>query len=530
MRVPMRSFRQSLSGALVALALSACAQQGEAVVEPVPAEQSASPEQATLDPLFEQAGQEFGVPADLLKAISYSETRWAMVGGEEEFEGRPAAWGLLGLRGEQLERGAALAGVSVEAARKEPLAGLRAGAALLSAYANELKVDRADLGAWAPAVVRLSDITHPDARSQYVHQYVYEVLRTGAVAEGESGQVRVSLMPRQVEAKYELPRLRAQNTGPDYPPAIWRPSPNFNSRPTGSTGGEQMIIIHTCQGAYSGCWSWLNDTRSGVSAHYVVNESGSEVSQLVREFNRAWHVAASYSCSVNGSVKCGLNGVSVNHFSVGIEHGGFVSNTYSSGLITTSARLTCDIARDNNIPRDSFHIVSHQRLQSDRNDPGPNWPWSSFLNQVNSFCGTTSTGLIVDNNNANNNSTQARVEFSTNWLASTSNPPFYGSNYHYATTEAVSDGFTFWFNMTAAGTRTVDVWYTSWTNRSTAAPFIVYNASGTELGRVSINQQINGGQWVTLGTYNFTAGWNRVVLSRWAPQGFVVIADAIRVR
>jgi hypothetical protein len=35
---------------------------------------------------------------------------------------------------------------------------------------------------------------------------------------------------------------------------------------------------------------------------------------------------------------------------------------------------------------------------------------------------------------------------------------------------------------------------------------------------------------VTLGTWNFTAGWNKVVLSRWATPGKVVIADAVRIR
>jgi hypothetical protein len=53
---------------------------------------------------------------------------------------------------------------------------------------------------------------------------------------------------------------------------------------------------------------------------------------------------------------------------------------------------------------------------------------------------------------------------------------------------------------------------------------------GAALGRVARSQQTGGGQWNTLGTYAFKAGWNRVVLSRWQAPGSVVIADAIRVR
>ncbi len=84
--------------------------------------------------------------------------------------------------------------------------------------------------------------------------------------------------------------------------------------------------------------------------------------------------------------------------------------------------------------------------------------------------------------------------------------------------------------MPAAATRTIDAWWVAGGNRSAAAAFIVYNASGTQLATVAKNQQTAGSQWNTLGTYAFTAGWNRVVLSRWQAPGSVVVADAIRVR
>ena len=86
-----------------------------------------------------------------------------------------------------------------------------------------------------------------------------------------------------------------------------------------------MVIIHTCEGAYSGCWGWLANSASGVSAHYVVKEDGREISQLVREANRAWHIAATYECSLNGSMECGARATRSNNFTVGIEHAGFAS-------------------------------------------------------------------------------------------------------------------------------------------------------------------------------------------------------------
>jgi N-acetyl-anhydromuramyl-L-alanine amidase AmpD len=533
----MFTLRNALAAAAAALALAACGpQQGPESQEPIHAIADSAKDAANrgsagqLDPLFDQASREFNVPAELLKAVAFTETRFEMVRGEQEFDSMPAAFGVMALRGEALERGAALAGVSAEAVRTDALANIRAGAALLSSHAEDLKVDRGDLGAWAPAVARLSGIENTDGQAEHVHKGVYATLRNGVVVESAGGKVTASIMPSQVEAKFALPSMHALAAGPDYALSIWRPSPNYNARP--STPGIKMIIIHTCEGSYSSCWSWLTNTASGVSAHYVVNESGSEISQLVREVDRGWHVGATYDCGLNGNVDCGLNGLSVNHFSVGIEHGGFASQTsFPTGQIDASAKLSCDIARDRSIPKDSYHIVAHGRLQpATRTDPGPNWPWSSYISKVNSFCGTTSTSLIIDSNNANNDTSKGYIEASANWISSTNVAGYYGTGYFVAPTQAISDPATFWFYMPAAGTKTIDAWWTAATDRSTTAPFIAWNAGGTKLATVSVNQQVGGGQWNTLGTWSFTAGWNKVQVSRWTGTGFQVVADAIRVR
>jgi hypothetical protein len=60
--------------------------------------------------------------------------------------------------------------------------------------------------------------------------------------------------------------------------------------------------------------------------------------------------------------------------------------------------------------------------------------------------------------------------------------------------------------------------------------WIAQDAAGNELGRKTVDQTGHGSQWVTLGTWSFSAGWNHVVLSRWQAAGKVVIADAVRVR
>jgi N-acetyl-anhydromuramyl-L-alanine amidase AmpD len=528
-----------LAAAAAALTLAACgAQEGQtpaSVIEDArtPAQIEAARTPYQLDGIFAQAAAEFRVPTDLLKAYAYTQTRFEMVKGEVEFEGMPAAHGLMALRGAQIDEGARLAGVSADAVRTDATANIRAAAALLSAHADELGVSRSELGAWAPAAAKLSGISNAEAQAQFIHNEVYAAMREGVVAQTPMGDVAVSMMPSKVQAQFPAPSLPdVQAMAPDYASAIWRPSPNYNARPAGYD--ISMIVIHTCEGSYSSCWSWLVNSSSGVSAHYVVKEDGAEISQLVYETSRGWHVGASYDCSLNGSVMCGLNGQSVNNFSVGIEHGGYASQTsFSAGMIDASAKLSCDISRDRTVVRDSYHIVAHGRLQpATRTDPGPNWPWSTYISKIKSYCGdVTSSGLVIDSNNNNNDTSKGYIEVAgTSWTSSANVAGYYGSGYYASPTAAVSEPATFWFYLPSAGTKTIDAWWTSATDRSTTAPFVVWDANGTKLATVSVNQQANGGRWNALGTWSFPAGWNKVQVSRWTTAGYYVIADAIQVR
>src|SRR5207249_2293515 len=145
---------------------------------------------------------------------------------------------------------------------------------------------------------------------------------------------------------------------PDYASAIWRASPNFNQRPADSTGAMHIVIIHTCESNYTSCWSWLVNPASQASAHYVVNEDGSEASQLVLERDRAWHIAALYDCTLNRRHDCWLNGVQSNHFTVGVEHAGF-----ASGLVPRVPNRGVRGAgvRHHARPRDPARLAAHRR-------------------------------------------------------------------------------------------------------------------------------------------------------------------------
>ena len=491
-----------------------------------------------LDRTYDDASRETGVPADLLKAIGYAQTRWENVAGEDEFDRADVATGVMALTQNQITIGAALTGRSREDVATDPEANILAAAKLLASEAAAQGVSGGDLAAWEPVIQAWSGIADADARRHFVRGDVFRILAEGVEARAESGELIASLAPHPELASLVTRPVFA--AGMDYAPAQWRPSPNFSSR--GSSVATH-VIIHTCEGAYSGCWGWLKNSASGVSAHYVVNESGSEITQLVRETDKARHVGATYLCSRNGNTDCGKNGVGINNFSIGIEHAGFGNQaSWSAGLLNASARLTCDITRDRNIPRDRFHIVGHGQLQpANRTDPGPNWPWAHYLELVRGACGDGGGGptnpppppapgasIIVDSNQANNDAAKARIEV-TGWTSASSTAGYYGSGYWFANTGSAS-GASFSFFLPAAQSRSIDGWWTAGTNRTAAATFVATNASGAEVGRKTVSQQSAGSQWVALGTWQFSAGWNKVTLSRSGTSGKVVIADAIRVR
>ena len=477
-----------------------------------------------FDDAFVAAGAEFGVPPALLAALGWVETRWQMVEGAEEFPGRPRAFGVMALRGARLEQGAALAEVTVDEARHDPLANIRAAAALIDRDASAAGIDRSTPRAWAGVIATASGIDLPQGREAYVRT-VDAALVWGGRPPDAAQDILDAICPERDPESEPGPEADA----PDYVPAVWRPSPNVNDRPANATGTIHAVIIHTCEGNYAGCWSWLVSPISQVSAHYVVNEDGTEISQLVREPDRAWHIAALYDCGLNHGHDCRLTDVQSNDFTVGVEHAGFASqDAFPESQIEASAALVCDITRDRGIPRDLQHILPHGQLQpEDRTDPGPNWPWVPYLQRIQAHCGE----LVVDDDDSLNLAGAAFAEIPSEWPATNRTPDSYGDAYRWAPTQPdAADAAVFQFHLDGSATRTLDARWTTGANRSSRAAYAVITSRGDTLATVVMDQTEGGNEWHALGTWTFPAGWNRVELLRRDEAGAVVVADAVRVR
>ncbi|MBX7101181.1 MAG: N-acetylmuramoyl-L-alanine amidase [Myxococcaceae bacterium] len=353
-----------------------------------------------------------------------------------------------------------------------------------------------------------------------------------------------------------------------YPPMefIAASSSNYSSR---SGGRVRFVVIHDMEGTMPGAISVFRNPGRGASAHYLVRARDGHIVQMVREASKAWHAGHGW----------------FNANSIGIEHEGFASRPrgggyYTATLYRASAQLTCAIATRYHVPVDRKHIFGHGNVPSSLSsttlcsdaaanagrcggaghhyDPGKYWDWSTYMGLV-SRCvrGQAIDGsqpapkpppapapkpppppaptpapaaLIIDSNNAHNDKAKGYAQVSSKWTSTSLTSGSYGNGYFFGATESVSDGFTFWFHLSAPAKKTVDAWWTAGTNRSTAAPFMAFDASGRKVGDVKVNQRVNGGGWRTLGAFQFQAGWNKVVLSRWAAKGSVVIADAVRLR
>ncbi len=168
---------------------------------------------------------------------------------------------------------------------------------------------------------------------------------------------------------------------PDYAPAVWNPaaSCNYSSR----TAAVSHVTVHTTQGSYAGSISWFQNCSAGVSAHYVIRSSDGQVTQMVRESSKAWHVGNS------------------NGYTVGIEHEGYVANPsawYTTAMYNASAALTRDILAShglaqkvyngssgwNAVPSDSlYNVKGHVNYASQSHtDPGSGWDWPRYKTLV----------------------------------------------------------------------------------------------------------------------------------------------------
>lgn len=135
----------------------------------------------------------------------------------------------------------------------------------------------------------------------------------------------------------------------------------------------------------------------------------------------------------------------------------------------------------------------------------------------NPISGPISFTLIIDN-------TDAGFSSFGGWNLTSAKPGYYGSNYLTDNNKQKGQMTAYWRpNLT--GNYKVSVRYVSLPNSAKAVPYTVFDTNGFH--QVNKDQRVNGGAWVELGTFHFSATPSNYVQVTNSPKGEVTV-DAVR--
>jgi len=379
--------------------------------------------------LMRAAARAFGVPARLLLAISYDETRWQRTGGAPSVDG---GYGLMNLttrtspalaaRGDPgrltapgttlagarytLDEAARLLRVSAQALKTSDRLNIRGAAAVLAHYARGLDGGAlpASLGGWYGAVAEYSGATTKQAARVFADG-VFATLRRGASLTTQDGQAmtlgaRPGVRPVRAQlARLGLSTALAAAAAADCPstlnctftPAAYAQDssdpanygnydkagrPDAMRSPSGQTVSMKIryIIVHDTEGSYGSAISTFQNPGSFVSANYVIRSSDGVVTEMVRPNNVSWGAGDWY----------------VNMHAINIENEGFAAQGatwYTRPEYQSCAALVRYLAARYRIPLDRQHILGHEDVPGPTDsytsvqhwDPGPFWNWNHFM-------------------------------------------------------------------------------------------------------------------------------------------------------
>ncbi len=323
------------------------------------------PDKAALEAAFEQAASDYGVPAAILKAVAFQESRWVHSGPTIDY-----GYGIMHLVNNGYSRtlleAAAITGLSVEELKTGPIENIRGGAALIARYAAETVGKPETLEDYWEALKRFSGLLK-ETQAKQAQEY-YRIMADGAAATNNLG-MEINLAPVPINMDRIGEGLQeGQSESTDYGPAIWNPADPSNYSTYRGVSIDRWVNHWIGAGTYAGTISWFKNPSSNVSAHFVIRKSDGELTQMVRIAHKAWH--------------CG----NWNARSIGIEHEATPSNPWptspSSPMLVNSANCCSYFCNQYGIPKTRTYIVGHNEVPgSSTACPGP-LPWDTYMQLV----------------------------------------------------------------------------------------------------------------------------------------------------
>ncbi|MGE0637179.1 MAG: N-acetylmuramoyl-L-alanine amidase [Bacteroidia bacterium] len=378
------------------------------------------------------------VPRGMLEAVAYTNTHIKHLAADapESCTSMPRAYGVMGLTldGKLYFRNnlvfiSNLSGISVDEIIENPAANIMAFAKAYSVLKSQITLYTGSIKDELPILRALSELpdngelandfamsSHLNSVLEFLNNPAYqqqfnlpdyninfsEIFGEQNAAVLQSSHVLVKQNRIESKEGAEFTPIEKDGMSADYAPASWNAaaSCNYSSR---SGTAVSAVTIHTVQGSYAGCISWFQNCDAGVSAHYVVKSSDGQITQMVLESNKAWHVG------------------SENPYTIGIEHEGYINDPswYTTAMYNSSADLVRDITNSGYgiDPLRTFFISPAQtfdetlggctKIKGHKNfanqshtDPGVNWNWERYYRLINNnpttSTLTTCTGSLYD--------------------------------------------------------------------------------------------------------------------------------------
>lgn len=348
------------------------------------------------------------IPQGMLEAISFTNTHCNHLTDANYFhdgpDAMPRAYGLMGLvkdgKGyfrENLHLVAALSGISEAEILESPEKNVLAYAKAFERLAKEGKAT--EIKGYLSVIQQLAELPIGEEKDVYPMQSMLYSVCVFLNDEKKAEQFSFPKHDLDLKAVFaehfdllNAPELSLSRS-PDYPPAIWDPAPECNWEPR--TKEVSAVVIHYTEGSYSGAISWFKNCDAQVSAHYVIRSADGQITQMVREKDKAWHARTA------------------NGYTIGIEHEAYgnIWSFFTEEMYQSSANLVRSICeryepidghrtfyRDtldsglclNNGVHDlggetaCIKIRGHQHYpDQSHTDPGPFWDWNYYYKLIN---------------------------------------------------------------------------------------------------------------------------------------------------
>lgn len=342
------------------------------------------PSVATTEKYINDAAAEFRVPAIILKAAAQVQSNWAQTG--------PSFYGSYGMMGliesdniKQITLAESLTNLSADDIKNQAKANIRAAAALL-AYYQKGKPASGNLADWFEATRDLTGLSNEEMKTSLATSF-YNVIKNGSktvslwreIIQIDPQSVSIPEYKTQSERKNERVGNVIQ-AGTDYPNAINRMTTCNYATGRNGYGVDYYFVHYMATGTYAGAISWFSDCSrtSPSSANYCIRNSDGEISQVVRESDRA------YAQGVTGQPQWNGAGISTEHEVLATN----LAMWDSEPMLVAAANLAIDVCNRNNIPRVRRAVNGDRGIYGHNDVKSTDCPnltaarWTNLLNRI----------------------------------------------------------------------------------------------------------------------------------------------------